>query len=245
MRAVSFSLYGNDPRYTIGAIKNAILGSRYFPFEDGFRLVFYVGQSVEDWVVSTLNLVKGVKIIRMSEEENNTARLWRYLAFADPQFDVVICRDADARLSFRDRIAHEEWEQSGLDYHIIKDHKIGHNYVISAGMFAGKTAKLRDIAQLIAFNEIEDYYTTDQDFLASEIYPRVKDSVLIHDPFFQTATEGDSIRTSIAFDAPTPVSHIGAALDANDRFIFDIDRKAQLDFCNSEFYKYESDRWGK
>ena len=81
MRAVSFSLYGNDPRYTIGAIKNAILGSRYFPFEDGFRLVFYVGQSVEDWVVSTLNLVKGVKIVRMSELENNTARLWRYLAF--------------------------------------------------------------------------------------------------------------------------------------------------------------------
>ena len=42
-----------------------------------------------------------------------------------------------------------------------------------------------------------------------------------------------------------PRYNIGAALDANDRFIFDIDRKAQLDFCDSQFYKYESDRWGK
>jgi hypothetical protein len=245
MRAVSFSLYGNDPRYTIGAIKNAILGSRYFPFEDGFRLVFYCGQSVEEWVISTLNLVKGVKIVRMSEAENNTARLWRYLAFSDLQFEVVICRDADARLSFRDRIAHEEWEQSGLDYHIIKDHPSGHNYPISAGMFAGKTAKLRDMAELIAENNPGDFYTTDQAFLEKVIYPWVKDSVLIHDPFYNTPVEGKSIRTGIAFDAPTRLSHIGAALDENDRFIFRIDRDAQLAEANTEKYKYESDRWGK
>ena len=245
MKAVAFSLYGNDPRYTIGAIKNAILGSRYFPFEDGFRLVFYVGQSVEESIVSTLHLVKGVKIVRMSESENHTAKLWRYLAFSDPQFDVVICRDTDARLSFRDRIAHEEWEQSGLDYHLIKDHKIGHNYLISAGMFAGKTAKLRDMAQLIAADNCQNYYTVDQDFLASQIYPRIVGSVLIHDPFFKTPIEGDSIRTKIAFDAPTPTSHIGAALDENDRFIYEEDCKAQAFVCASDKYKYESDRWGK
>jgi hypothetical protein len=245
MRAIAFSLYGNNPRYTIGAIKNAILGSRYFPFEDGFRLVFYCGQSVEEWVISTLNLVKGVKIVRMSEAEDNTARLWRYLAFADPQFEVVICRDADARLSFRDRIAHEEWEQSGLDYHIIKDHPSGHNYPISAGMFAGKTAKLRDMAELIASDNPGDFYTTDQAFLETVIYPRVKDSVLIHDPFYNTPTQGNSIRTGIAFDAPTKLSHIGAALDENDGFIFRIDRDAQLAEANTEKYKYESDRWGK
>ena len=245
MRAVSFSLYGNDPRYTIGDIKNAILGSRYFPFEDGFRLVFYCGQSVDESIISTLKLVKGVKIVRMSEQENHTAKLWRYLAFSDPQFDVVICRDTDARLSFRDRIAHEEWEQSGLDYHIIKDHSIGHNYLISAGMFAGKTGKLRDMAELIAKTNVANYYTTDQDFLGTIIYPRVKDSCLIHDPFFETTIEGNSIRTTIAFDAPTHLSHIGAALDENDRFYFRIDRDAQLAEANTDKYKYESDRWGK
>jgi hypothetical protein len=158
---------------------------------------------------------------------------------------VVICRDADARLSFRDRIAHEEWEQSGLDYHIIKDHPSGHNYSISAGMFAGKTYKLRDMQELMADNNFGDFYTTDQAFLATIIYPRVKDSVLIHDPFYNTAIEGKSIRTGIAFDAPTKLSHIGAALDENDRFIFRIDRDAQLAEANTEKYKYESDRWGK
>ena len=141
MKCIAFSLYGNEPRYTIGAIKNAILASRYFPFDDGFVVRFYVGSSVNAAIVSTLKLVKGVQIVEMDSEENHNGKLWRYFAFSDPQFEAVICRDVDARLSYRDRIAHEDWEQSGLDYHIIKDHPSGHNYPISAGMFAGKTEK--------------------------------------------------------------------------------------------------------
>ncbi len=47
MKCISFSLYGNETNYTIGAIKNAILASRYFPFDDGFVTRFYVGKSVD------------------------------------------------------------------------------------------------------------------------------------------------------------------------------------------------------
>jgi hypothetical protein len=245
MKAISFSLYGNDTRYTIGAIKNAVLASRYFPFDDGFVLRFYVGESVSEAITTTLERFKGVQIVRMQEREDHSAKLWRYRAFSDPQFEVVICRDSDARLSYRDRIAHEDWVNSGLDYHIIKDHPIGHNYLISAGMFAGKTADLRDMVMLIESEYRQDYYTVDQDFLAGVIYPKVKDSVLIHDPYFNTPIEGASIRTTIAFDAPTPRSHIGAALDADDKFFFDIDRKAQNEYCRCERYHYENDRWGK
>lgn len=245
MKAICFSLYGDSPRYIVGAIKNATLASRYFPFTDGFLVRFYCGRSVPEWVISTLQRTKGTQIIRMTDApENHTAKLWRYLAFSDRSLDVVICRDSDARLSYRDRIAHEDWLQSGLDYHIIKDHPIGHNYAISAGMFAGKTAKLRDIAELIDRFPQGDYYTNDQDFLASYVWPRVKDSCLIHDPYYQTQVEGDSIRTTIPFDAPTPISHIGAALDENDRYYFDIDLKAQRGYCGLETYQYESDRWG-
>lgn len=245
MKAISFSLYGNDSRYTIGAIKNAALANRYFPFDDGFIVVFYVGHSVSKEITSTLERFKGVRLVRMDEREDHSAKLWRYHAFSDPQFESVICRDSDARLSYRDRIAHEDWSESGLDYHIIKDHPIGHNYLISAGMFAGKTENLRDMSQLIGSEFRDDYYTVDQDFLGDIIYPRIKTSVLIHDPYFQSATEGDSLRRTIAFDAPTPLSHIGAALYADDRFVFDIDRKAQSEYCRCESYHYESDRWGK
>ncbi len=246
MKCIAFSLYGNEPRYTIGAIKNAILASRYFPFDDGFVVRFYVGASVDPVIISTLKLVKGVQIVEVDSAEDHNGKLWRYFAFSDPQFEAVICRDVDARLSYRDRIAHEDWMQSGLDYHIIKDHPTGHNYPISAGMFAGKTAKLRFMENLIlTHRDGSNYYTIDQDLLASHIYPLIVTSSLIHDPFYETVIEGDSIRTSIAFDAPTPLSHIGAALMADDSFVFAIDRDAQRAFCGSDKYQYEHDRWGK
>lgn len=247
MKCIAFSLYGNDTRYTIGAIKNAILASRYFPFEDGFIVRFYisVNSSVDESIISTLERVKGVQISIVGEPEDHRAKLWRYYAFSDPQFNSVICRDVDARLSFRDRVAHEDWEQSGLDYHIIKDHPSGHDYPISAGMFAGKTKNLRDMEERIHTANVGNYYTTDQDFLASQIYPQVVDSVLIHDPYYDTKVQGDSIRTRIPCDAPTPLSHIGAALNADDTFVFDVDRKLSASDGYSEKYLYESDRWGK
>jgi protein O-GlcNAc transferase len=247
VKCISFSLYGNEPRYTIGAIKNAILASRYFPFDDGFIVRFYIGieSKVDESILSTLQRFKGVQISIVGEPEDHRAKLWRYYAFSDSQFEAVICRDVDARLSYRDRIAHEDWQQSGLDYHIIKDHPSGHDYAISAGMFAGKTAKLRTMEKLIQEMQPSNYYTTDQDFLASHIYPLVMDSVLIHDPYYNTPTQGKSIRTTIAFDAPTPLSHIGAALNADDSFVFDVDRKLSASDGHSEKYQYESDRWGK
>lgn len=245
MKAISFSLYGNAPRYYVGAIKNAILASRYFPFDDGFVVKFFVGKSVEPWVISTLKRIKGVQIELMEEPEDNTAKLWRYFAFSDPQFDAVICRDTDARLSYRDRMAHSDWLLSGREFHIIKDHPIGHDYPISAGMFAGKTRELRWLKEKIENTTHEDHYTTDQDFLGSQLYPMVFDDCLVHDSYYNTAVEGQSIRTEIPFDAPTPLSHIGAALEADDRFVFEVDRKAQYAYCGSDKYQYEHDRWGK
>ena len=247
MKCISFSLYGNDSRYTIGAIKNAILASRYFPFDDGFIVQFWIGtnSTVDDSILTTLERIKGVQINIVSEPENNRAKLWRYYAFSDAQFDAVICRDSDARLSYRDRLAFEDWQQSGLEAHIIKDHPSGHDYPISAGMFAAKTKNLTDMTKLINAANVGDYYTTDQDFLASTIYPRIKDSVLIHDPYYNTKVEGDSIRTTIPFDAPTPLSHIGAALNADDTFYFDVDRKLSIADGYDPKYHYESNRWGK
>lgn len=247
MKCISFSLYGNDERYKVGAVKNAILASRYFPFEDGFVVRIYMENALLDdqALVTTLRMFKGLQIVLVDEEGNHTAKLWRYFAFSDPQFEAVIVRDIDARLSYRDRIAHEDWVDSGLDAHIIKDHPTGHNYLISAGMFAAKSKVLNEIETMVKAKERGNYYTTDQDFLAAEVYPHIKDSVLVHDPYYETPVEGNSIRTTIAFDAPTPVSHIGAALNADDTFFFDIDRKAQMAYCGSERYQYESDRWGK
>ena len=77
MKCFSFSLYGNDERYKVGAIKNAILASRYFPFEDGFVVRIYMENALLDdqALVTTLRMFKGLQIVLVDEEGNHTAKL--------------------------------------------------------------------------------------------------------------------------------------------------------------------------
>jgi hypothetical protein len=104
-QAFAFSLYGSDLRYSVGAIKNAIIAQQILE-HDGYELVFFVGASVPPWVISTLNLFSNVRIIQTDAPEDHTAKLWRFLA-CELDYDFVAFRDADARLSLREFNAHE------------------------------------------------------------------------------------------------------------------------------------------
>jgi len=238
-QAISFSLYGSDLRYSVGAIKNAIIAQQIL--DEEYDLIFFVGQSVPSWVISTLRLFPNVQIIQTDAPEDHTAKLWRFLA-CELDYDFVAFRDADARLSLRELKAHEEFLDSGLDAHIMKDHPIGHNYPINAGMFTVRSALFKDIRTLIESVEIKDYYTQDQDFLRNLIYPRIQFSCFVHDEFYETEVEGKSIRKSYLIEPVNQVSHIGAALDENDRFIFTVDQQKSVALSGDDKYLYE---WGQ
>lgn len=216
---IAYSLYGSEERYTIGAIKNAILAARHFK---GFTLRFYTGPSVPESIKQTLQLFPYVQLVDEYGPEDHRAKLWRFQALTDREFDVVLSRDADARLTHRERIAHEEFLASGLDFHIMKDHPTGHNYQISAGMFAARTKAIPD--DLKETEEAKDYYTQDQDWLKAYIWPLIKDSALIHDESYETPTEGKSKRRPFPIAKKATLQHIGAALEADDRFVFSIDQ---------------------
>ena len=47
-QVISYSLYGNEMRFMVGAIKNAELAQRFFP---GFTVRYYYGKSVPRWVL--------------------------------------------------------------------------------------------------------------------------------------------------------------------------------------------------
>jgi hypothetical protein len=232
---ITYSLYGSEERYTIGAIKNAILASRHFK---GFTLRFYTGDSVPESIKQTLRLFPHVQLVEQWDEpEDHTAKLWRFQALADQEFDIVLSRDADARLTHRERIAHEEFLASGLDFHIMKDHPTGHNYQISAGMFAARTKAIP--ADLHETEGARNYYTQDQDWLAAYIWPLIKDSALIHDESYETPTEGQSKRRPFPIAKKATLHHIGAALEADDRFVFSIDQAMAKAESGSDKYLAE------
>lgn len=238
-QAIAFSLYGSDLRYLVGAIKNAIIADQIL--DDEYELVFFVGASVPAWVVSTLRLFSNVQIIQTDAPEDHTAKLWRFLA-CELDYDIVAFRDADARLSLRELHAHEEFLESGLDAHIMKDHPIGHNYPINAGMFTVRSALFKDIRALMESADISSYYTQDQDFLRNLIYPRIQFSCFIHDEFYDTDVEGKSLRKPYVLGPVNEVSHIGAALDENDKFVFTVDQQKSVALSGDDKYLYE---WGQ
>ena len=110
-QVISYSLYGQQMKFLVGAIKNAQLAQRFFP---EFTVRFYVGNSVPTWTRSTLALFPNVEMITVDEPENSISRMWRFRAILDPSVDVVLSRDADARLSYREVIAHQEFLSSQI-----------------------------------------------------------------------------------------------------------------------------------
>ena len=63
-RVVSFSLWGDNPDYTIGAIRNAQLAQTVYP---GWESWFYVASSVRDDVVMELEK-EATRVIRYEDQ---------------------------------------------------------------------------------------------------------------------------------------------------------------------------------
>ncbi|EKU21413.1 tetratricopeptide repeat domain protein [Nannochloropsis gaditana CCMP526] len=84
-RAISFGLYGNDSKYTIGAIRNAELAPLYFP---GWIARFYVDSSVPRDVLKRLKEL-GAEIIMMQTTGNDliAGMFWRFLVADDASID--------------------------------------------------------------------------------------------------------------------------------------------------------------
>jgi hypothetical protein len=234
MNLFSYSLYGDNLKYTVGAIKNAIIAEHMFP---DFDSRFYVGKSVPAWVVQTLSLMPRVEIASVDGPENHTAMYWRFLAFADTNFERVVIKDADARLGYRDRVAHDEWIASDLDFHIVKDHPTGHSEPIIGCHFGAKRGALADIAELMAGYTISNQYGSDQWFLRDKVYERAIKSALVHDEYYGTQVEEPS-RVALLPKRDWTLDHIGVAVDENDEFTYDIDRQTAQRETGDTRYAY-------
>jgi len=237
-QVISYSLYGQQAKFLVGAIKNAQLAQRFFP---GFTVRFYIGNSVPTWCRSTLALFPNVELIPVDEREDSVARLWRFRAIFDPEVNVVLSRDADARLSYREALAHQEFMDSQYDFHIIRDHPTGHGYLISAGMFACKTANMGFFKTLLDQTTLRDTYMQDQEFLSNAIYPNIMEKSLVHDPYYNYPAPYPSKKTEIKRKKINTVCHIGAALDENDVFVYRADLEMSLELSGHVKYIYD---WG-
>lgn len=176
-KVISFALWGNDPKYCVGALENARDKEFYYP---DWQSVFYVHKDVPEVYANKLRGHKNTKVIILDGQANWTFSLTRFLPFLSDETEYFISRDCDSRFSKREVDAVNEWLASGKLCHTMKDHPCHYNYPLLAGMTGFKNPCLLDFATMLEGYENKDYYHHDQDFLLDVVFPFYKNSVLFH-----------------------------------------------------------------
>jgi hypothetical protein len=182
-KTISFSLWGNNPKYTVGAIKNAQLTEKYYK---DWKLKFYIANDVPNQILYSLEEFKNVQIVEKGSAGDWTSMFWRFEACYDDDSDVVIFRDTDSRINPREEAAVKEWLESDKTFHIMRDHPY-HRFPMLGGMWGIKKSVKYDMKSMLddfKQNKITNRYGTDYDFLGGILYPLIKDDSVIHDEFF-------------------------------------------------------------
>lgn len=180
-KIISFSLWGNNPKYLVGAIKNSILAKTFY---EGWTPRFYVHKDVDINVINNLDKI-GSEIFIFETDPKWGASLYRLIPINDPNVDKVIFRDCDGRISERESKAVEEWEKSQKNYHIMRDHPYHGSHPILAGMFGCKANCIENIEEKIEKYINSESYHTDQNFIYNHIWPLAIMDNLTHDSIFE------------------------------------------------------------
>jgi hypothetical protein len=186
MKFVSFSLWGDNPLYTVGIIKNAELMNVIYP---DWKMVVYYDNTSPKEVIDKLNSFGVITID--ATEYGVYGMFWRFYASDLKDCERVIFRDADSRISIREKMAVDEWISDDTVIHVMRDHPghiipYGNNEPgILGGMWGikGNVIPMQEMINKFCGGKILPY-GSDQTFLRN-IYRAFINNKTTHDPFFE------------------------------------------------------------
>jgi hypothetical protein len=179
-KIISFSLWGNNPKYTQGAIRNAELAPEIYP---EWICRYYIGKSTPQEIIDELKSKSHVEVVMMDEEGDWTGMFWRFQPISNEDTEIMISRDCDSRLSIREKECVDEFINSDKMFHTMIDHP-WHGGIMG-GMWGAKKGILSDIKKLMDEWPKGDFWQTDQQFLNNIVSPIVANNILIHDSINQ------------------------------------------------------------
>jgi len=206
-RVISFCLYGKDPKYTVGMLKNVSLAKEIYP--DWEVWVYYADTDEDILSKADANLInmKGSELPGM---------FWRFL----PDVDRFIVRDTDSRLSVREKFAVDEWIASEKSLHVMRDHP-HHRQTIMGGMWGIKRGDYSIEARMYDWCRNDEcwghvhFSNADQRFLREVVYNDFIGDMIAH----------ESIRSGFPNSVPFPTEmedrrFVGEIYDENDNRSF-------------------------
>ena len=181
VNAFSFCLYGpENPRYYPGMLENIALARSHFP---GWVVYVYVGPDVEPSMITRLQGCSNVRL-RETGVLGAANMIHRFTAIDEADVDIMMVRDADSRIHWKDRWAIREFvNRPQFVAHTIRDH-IEHTASLMGGLWGlRKSAGINIKADYSTYSEDMSRghrHAHDQNFLSDVIYPKVVDRMLVH-----------------------------------------------------------------
>lgn len=216
MKLITFSLWGSNPVYTVGALRNAELARELYP---DWTCVFYCSRTVPIDTINKLSSADNVLVRDIQEDGDRRSAVCRFFPAEEDGVEYMISRDCDSRLSMREVLAVNDWINKGTDLHIMRDHPYHGGHPMLAGMWGVRGGVLKGITDA-ASNFVREldgaYKNQDQDFLASWVWSKLERkeiSATIHDPIFLKWSFPEGAKRG---DENGGVSFVGQVFDEND-----------------------------
>ena len=204
-KIISFSLWGDNPKYTVGAIRNAELALQIYP---SWICYFFVSENVPKEIIDVLLSYENTIVFFKQGNGDWRSMFWRFETSYDPAIDISIFRDTDSRLSMREVYAVNQWLESDKTFHIMRDHPY-HNFRILGGMWGFKKNPSYPYPMYNLLKQFKktNEYGTDYKFFNEKLYPLIYNDKIVHDPFFD----------KLAFPTPREgTEFVGDVFDQND-----------------------------
>ena len=184
INVISFCLWGDEKRYTIGLIENIKLALLFYP---GWECWIYIHKhTVNENYINILKSFRNVRIFIKNDPYVRHMRfmLWRLEPIMNLSVGRFISRDTDTRISPREVLAVMDWIKSDKTLHIMRDHP-QHYPKILGGMYGVKCSKfLNNLDWLL---DIDEYFIengesmNDQGYLEKTLYNLFSKDRIIHD----------------------------------------------------------------
>jgi len=181
VKVFSFCLYGppNPKYYPVATLQNIYLIGTYFP---EWKVYLYTAPDVDPGFLEQVAMYSNV-VIRPTETLGSVNMFYRFFAIDEPDVEIMMVRDLDSRVHWKDRWAIREFvDNPNFESHIIRDN-VQHTSKIMGGMWGiRKTAGIciSDLYKLFLDNPTDRGYGADQSFLTDYVYPYIWSKALVH-----------------------------------------------------------------
>lgn len=177
MKVFSFCLYGPFNRmYYHGLLDNLDIIGRYYP---DWKVFVYVGADVTSEFLERLRDHPRV-VLRETHEVGAVNMIHRFFAIDESDVEVMVVRDADSRVHWKDRWAIQAFLESPYIAHTVRDNRV-HGAVMMGGIWGMRNCGLsiRELYDEFRTRSVTRVHGYDQDFLTHCVHPRLHDHLLV------------------------------------------------------------------